>query len=242
VAVDNISFEVRSGETLGVVGESGSGKSTTGYCLLQLIRPTSGSVFFRGVDLTTLNWRQLRPYRRELQIVFQDPFASLNARRTIEEIVSEGLVIHKIGTPASRRERTKQLLERVGISASQMARRPAEFSGGQRQRIVIARALALEPSFVVCDEPVSSLDVSVQAQILNLLKDLQDELGLTLLFIAHDLSVVRMMSDRILVMNHGQVVESGSATDVYDNPQDEYTKTLLDAVLVPDLQTVRGRS
>jgi oligopeptide transport system ATP-binding protein len=244
VAVDDVSFDVRRGETLGVVGESGSGKSTTGYCLLQLIRPTAGSVFFRGVDLTTLDWRQLRAYRRELQIVFQDPFASLNSRRTVEEIVSEGPLIHRIGTAASRRERTKQLLERVGISASHMTRRPAEFSGGQRQRIVIARALSLEPSFIVCDEPVSSLDVSVQAQILNLLKDLQDELGLTLLFIAHDLSVVRMMSDRILVMNNGRIVESGSAAAVYDSPQDEYTRTLLDAVLAPQLRQheVGGRS
>jgi ABC-type oligopeptide transport system ATPase subunit len=235
-AVADVSFDVRSGETLGVVGESGSGKSTTGYCLLQLIRPTAGSVRFRGVELTGLDWRAMRPYRRELQIIFQDPYASLNGRRTIEEIVSEGLVIHKIGNPQSRRERVKHLLERVGISTSQMARRPAEFSGGQRQRIVIARALSLEPSFVVCDEPVSALDVSVQAQILNLLKDLQEELGLTLLFIAHDLSVVRMMSDRIVVMKSGEIVETGTAADVYENPQHEYTQSLLDAVLVPELQ------
>jgi oligopeptide transport system ATP-binding protein len=235
-AVEDVSFQIQPGETLGVVGESGSGKTTTGYCLLQLVRPTSGSVLFRGVDLTTLDWRALRPYRRELQIIFQDPFASLNGRRTIEEIVSEGLVIHKVGTPASRRERTKEVLERVGISASQMARKPAEFSGGQRQRIVIARALSLQPSFIVCDEPVASLDVSIQAQILNLLKDLQDELGLTLLFIAHDLSVVRMLSDRILVMKDGKVVEAGTATEIYENPQHDYTHSLLEAVLVPQVQ------
>ena len=243
-AVDDVSFDVRRGETLGVVGESGSGKTTTGYCLLQLIRPTAGSVRFRGVDLTQLDWRAMRPYRRELQIIFQDPFASLNGRRTIEEIVTEGLVIHKIGNAASRRERAKELLERVGISASQMSRKPGEFSGGQRQRIVIARALSLEPSFIVCDEPVASLDVSIQAQILNLLKDLQDELGLTLLFIAHDLSVVRMVSDRILVMKDGKVVEAGTATEVYENPKHEYTQSLLDAVLAPEVQqqAVRTRS
>jgi ABC-type oligopeptide transport system ATPase subunit len=234
-AVDDVSFDIRSGETLGVVGESGSGKSTTGYCLLQLIPPTAGSVKYQGVELTGLNWKAMRKYRRDLQIIFQNPYASLNGRRTIEDIVSEGMVIHKIGTRASRLAETERLLERVGISASQMERRPAEFSGGQRQRIVIARALSLQPSFIVCDEPVSALDVSVQAQILNLLKDLQEELGLTLLFIAHDLSVVRMMSDRIIVMKSGKIVEAGEAAAVYEAPQHEYTQSLLDAVLVPEL-------
>jgi ABC-type oligopeptide transport system ATPase subunit len=241
-AVDDVSFDIHAGETLGVVGESGSGKSTTGYCLLQLIQPTAGSVRFRGVELTGLGWKEMRPYRRDLQIIFQNPYASLNGRRTVEDIVSEGMVIHKIGTPASRRAETERLLERVGISASQMTRHPAEFSGGQRQRIVIARALSLQPSFIVCDEPVSALDVSVQAQILNLLKDLQDELGLTLLFIAHDLSVVRMMSDRIIVMKSGEIVEAGPAAAVYESPQHEYTQSLLDAVLVPELGRSRERS
>lgn len=236
VAVDEVSFDVHAGETVGIVGESGSGKSTTGYCVLQLVRPSSGSIKFRGQELTTLKWRDLMPLRREMQIIFQDPFAALNSRRTIEEIVAEPLVIHKIGTSPQRRRRVAELLDRVGIDSQAMKRKPAEFSGGQRQRIVIARALAVEPQFLVCDEAVSALDVSIQAQILNLLKDIQDEFGLALLFIAHDLAVVRVMSDRILVMKEGRIVETGDAEAVYSNPQHGYTRELLESVLMPDPQ------
>ncbi len=233
-AVDDVSFEVRAGETLGLVGESGSGKTTTGYCVLQLLKPTSGSVVFDGQDLTTMSKKGLRHVRRDLQVVFQDPYASLNPRMTVGDIVSEPLLVHDIGDRRSRRRSAEQLLEVVGFNPDFINRYPHEFSGGQRQRIGIARALALNPSLIVCDEPVSALDVSIQAQILNLLKDLQHEFGLAYLFIAHDLAVVRTMSDRIAVMNRGKIVEIGPAEEVYTNPQDPYSQALLAAVPIPD--------
>jgi len=240
-AVDDVSFHVRAGETLGLVGESGSGKTTTGYCVLQLLKPTGGTVVFNGRELTTMKRGDLREVRRDLQVVFQDPYASLNPRMTVGDIVSEPLLVHDIGDRGSRRRSAEQLLEVVGFNPDFINRYPHEFSGGQRQRIGIARALALNPSLIVCDEPVSALDVSIQAQILNLLKDLQSEFGLAYLFIAHDLAVVRTMSDRIAVMNRGKIVEEGPAEQVYTNPQDPYTQALLAAVPVPDPRRMRER-
>jgi ABC-type oligopeptide transport system ATPase subunit len=240
-AVDDVSFEIREGETLGLVGESGSGKSTTGYCILQLLKPTGGSIVFQGQELTALGREELRRVRREMQIVFQDPYASLNQRMTVGNIVGEPLLVHKIGNAKSRRETVRRLLDVVGFDPSYVNRYPHEFSGGQRQRIGIARALALNPKLIVCDEPVSALDVSIQAQILNLLKDLQRDFGLTYLFIAHDLAVVRTMSDRIAVMNRGRLVEIGPAEEVYTNPQNDYTKALLASVPVPDPRRMRER-
>jgi len=240
-AVDGVSFDVAEGETLGLVGESGSGKSTTGYCILQLLKPTSGSIVFEGTELTTLGREEMRRMRRELQIVFQDPYASLDPRMTVGDIVSEPLVVHGIGSKRDRRARVRELLDVVGFNPSFTNRYPHEFSGGQRQRIGIARALALSPKLIVCDEPVSALDVSIQAQILNLLKDLQRDFGLTYLFIAHDLAVVRSMSDRIAVMNQGRLVEIGPAEEVYTNPQDPYTQALLAAVPVPDPRAMKER-
>jgi oligopeptide transport system ATP-binding protein len=240
-AVDDVSFEIRQGETMGLVGESGSGKSTTGYCVLELLKPTSGSVRFDGEELTTMPRNELRRMRREMQIVFQDPYSSLNPRMTIGDIVGEPLLVHKIGDRQRRRRTVEELLEVVGFNPDFVNRYPHEFSGGQRQRIGVARALALNPRLIVCDEPVSALDVSVQAQILNLLKDLQQAFGLTYLFIAHDLAVVREMSDKIAVMNRGKIVEAGSADQVYTNPRDDYTKALLAAVPVPDPRRMRER-
>ncbi|HET8607429.1 MAG TPA: ATP-binding cassette domain-containing protein [Gaiellaceae bacterium] len=240
-AVDDVSFEIGEGETLGLVGESGSGKSTTGYCILQLLRPTGGAIRFAGTDLTTLGREAMRKMRRELQIVFQDPYASLNPRMTVGDIVGEPLLVHGIGSRRSRKETVRRLLDVVGFDPGYVNRYPHEFSGGQRQRIGIARALALNPKLIVCDEPVSALDVSIQAQILNLLKDLQRDFGLTYLFIAHDLAVVRAMSDRIAVMNRGKLVEIGPAEDVYTNPQDDYTRALLAAVPVPDPRRMKER-
>ena len=240
-AVDDVSFEVRAGETLGLVGESGSGKTTTGFCVLQLLKPTSGSVRFAGRELTTMSRRDLRAVRRDVQIVFQDPYASLNPRMTVGDIVAESLVVHRIGNRKSRRRNAERLLEVVGFNPEFINRYPHEFSGGQRQRIGIARALALNPRLIVCDEPVSALDVSIQAQILNLLKDLQNEFGLAYLFIAHDLAVVRTMSDHIAVMNRGKIVEEGLAERVYSDPQDEYSKALLAAVPIPDPRRMKER-
>jgi oligopeptide transport system ATP-binding protein len=240
-AVDDVSFVIHPGETLGLVGESGSGKSTAGYCVLQLLKPTEGSVRFQGRELTTMRREELRLMRREMQIVFQDPYASLNPRMTVGDIVAEPLVVHEVGDRRSRRRSAERLLEVVGFNPDFINRYPHEFSGGQRQRIGIARALALNPRLIVCDEPVSALDVSIQAQILNLLKDLQNEFGLTYLFIAHDLAVVREMSDRIAVMNRGKLVEAGDATEVYQHPKDPYTKALLAAVPVPDPRKMRVR-
>jgi ABC-type oligopeptide transport system ATPase subunit len=240
-AVDGVSFEIYQGQTLGLVGESGSGKSTTAYATLQLLRPTSGSVRFADRELTGLRGEELRRARREMQIVFQDPYASLNPRMTVGRIVAEPLQTHGIGNRRSRRAAVAQLLELVGFDPAYTNRYPHEFSGGQRQRIGIARALALHPKLIVCDEPVSALDVSIQAQILNLLKDLQRDLGLTYLFIAHDLAVVRGMSDTIAVMHGGKIVEQGPAEQVYTRPQSDYTRELLAAVPVPDPDRMQER-
>jgi oligopeptide transport system ATP-binding protein len=240
-AVDGVSFDIAEGETLGLVGESGSGKSTTGYCILQLLKPTSGSVVFEGTDLTTLGREALRKMRREMQIVFQDPYSSLDPRMTVGDIVAEPLIVHRIGTRRDRSTRVRELLDIVGFNPTYTNRYPHEFSGGQRQRIGIARALALSPKLIVCDEPVSALDVSIQAQILNLLKDLQHDFALTYLFIAHDLAVVRSMSDRIAVMNKGVLVEIGPAEEVYTAPKDDYTKALLSAVPIPDPRAMKER-
>jgi oligopeptide transport system ATP-binding protein len=240
-AVDDVSFEIGEGETLGLVGESGSGKSTTGYCVLQLLKPTAGSVRFMGKELTQLGRDELREMRKEMQIVFQDPYSSLNPRMTVGNIVAEPMAVHDQGTRRQREARVRDLLETVGFNPDFTNRYPHEFSGGQRQRIGIARALALNPRLIVCDEPVSALDVSIQAQILNLLKDLQRDLKLAYLFVAHDLAVVRTMSDRIAVMNKGKLVETGPAEQVYSNPQDEYTRALLAAVPVPDPRRMRER-
>jgi oligopeptide transport system ATP-binding protein len=240
-AVDGVSFSIPSGKTLGLVGESGSGKSTTGYCILQLVKPTSGSVRFMGTELTELRREQLRKTRQQMQIVFQDPYSSLDPRMTVGRIVAEPLEVHSIGTRRARTETVRRLLEVVGFNPNFTNRYPHEFSGGQRQRIGIARALALNPKLIVCDEPVSALDVSIQAQILNLLKDLQRDFGLTYLFISHDLGVVRTMSDEIAVMNKGELVEVGPAEQVYSQPKHEYTKALFTAVPVADPRRQRER-
>ena len=234
-AVDGVSFDVMRGETLGLVGESGCGKSTAGRTILQLYKPTDGSVVFEGRELTTLTNQAMREVRREMQIIFQDPFASLNPRMTVGSIVSEPLTIHKLyPNKNERQEYVESLLERVGLNPYFINRYPHEFSGGQRQRIGIARALALQPSFIVADEPISALDVSIQAQVVNLMEDLQQEFGLTYLFIAHDLSMVRHICDRVAVMYLGKIVELGSTKDVYDNPLHPYTQALLSAVPEPD--------
>jgi oligopeptide transport system ATP-binding protein len=233
-AVDDVSFSVAEGETIGLVGESGCGKSTLARSVLQLIRPTSGSVRFRGTELTELSRRRLRPLRREMQMIFQDPYASLNPRKRIGQIVGDPLKLHGVASGNELKTRVQSLLDRVGLSAEHYNRFPHEFSGGQRQRIGVARALALEPKLIIADEPVSALDVSIQAQIINLLEDLQDEFELTYVFVAHDLGVVRHVSDRIAVMYLGKIVEIGPAEDVYANPIHPYTVSLLSAVPIPD--------
>lgn len=233
-AVDDISFDVFKGETLGMVGESGCGKSTTGRTVLQLYKPTAGSVVFEGKELTTMPSEELRLMRRRMQMIFQDPFASLNPRMSVGRIVSEPLRIHKVKEGAELQEYVEHLLEKVGLNPFYVNRYPHEFSGGQRQRIGIARALALEPSFIVADEPISALDVSIQAQVVNLLEELQDELNLTYLFIAHDLSMVRHICDRVAVMYLGKIVEIAQSDELYENPLHPYTQSLLSAVPVPD--------
>ncbi len=233
-AVDGISFFIRRGETLGLVGESGCGKSTTGRALLQLYRPTGGSVRFEGRELTTLKGGELRQMRRRMQMIFQDPYASLNPRMTVENIVGEPLEVHHLARGKEKRERVQELLAQVGLNPYFVNRYPHEFSGGQRQRIGIARALAVDPDFIVCDEPISALDVSIQAQIINLLEDLQEERKLTYLFIAHDLSVVRHISDRVAVMYLGKLVEVADRDELYENPLHPYTQALLSAVPLPD--------
>jgi len=239
-AVDGISFAVKKGETLGLVGESGCGKSTTGKAILQLNRPTAGSVEFEGTDLTSVKGRSLRQFRRRMQMIFQDPYASLNPRMSVGSIVSEPLTIHGLAK-GRRKERVEELLQTVGLNPYFASRYPHEFSGGQRQRIGIARALAVEPEFIVCDEPVSALDVSIQAQIINLLQDLQAEFGLTYLFIAHDLSVVRHISDRVAVMYLGHIMEITDRDQIFENPLHPYTKALLSAVPIPDPALERER-
>jgi len=230
-AVDDVSFEIQKGQTVGLVGESGSGKTTIGRAIIRLTPPTSGSITYEGTDITQLSASEFRPWRKKIQIIFQDPYNSLNPRLSIFEIIGEALEIHfPQMNRGERREKVATLLEKVGLKRDHLDRYPHEFSGGQRQRIGIARALAVDPAFIVCDEPVSALDVSVQAQIVNLLQDLQEELGLTYLFIAHDLAVVEHISDFVLVMNQGKIVEAATAEAIYENPQDEYTRKLLSAV------------
>jgi oligopeptide transport system ATP-binding protein len=240
-AVDGISFTIPRGKTLGLVGESGSGKSTACRAVLQLIKPTSGSVKFEGREIAGLSRRQMRPLRREMQMIFQDPYASLNPRKRIGQIVGDPLRRQGVASGSDLRRRVQELLERVGLASEHYNRFPHEFSGGQRQRIGIARALALQPKLVIADEPVSALDVSIQAQIINLLDDLQDEFGLTYLFVAHDIGVVRHISDRIAVMHDGKIVEEGSADQVCEHPKDDYTKQLLAAVPIPDPRESRAR-
>ena len=241
-AVDNVSFDIREGETLGLVGESGCGKSTTGRTILQLYRPTSGKVYYQDQDLTTLKGEELRRMRRNMQIIFQDPYASLNPRLTVGDIIGEPLEVHRVEkSKKKRQERVQELLRLVGLNPYFINRYPHEFSGGQRQRIGVARALALQPKFIICDEPISALDVSIQAQVVNLLEELQDEFGLTYLFIAHDLSMVRYISDRTAVMYLGKIVELAEREELYSHPLHPYTQALLSAVPVPDPVVERTR-
>jgi peptide/nickel transport system ATP-binding protein len=241
-AVDDVSFNVYPGQTLGLVGESGCGKTTTGRAILRLIEPTGGQVQYRGIDLAQLSGGELRAMRGKMQIIFQDPYGSLNPRMTIESAITEPMVIQRIGTSrADRRDRAAVLLKEVDLGPQFLRRYPHEFSGGQRQRICIARALAAGPEFIICDESVSSLDVSVQAQVLNLLKELQDKRGLTYIFISHDLSVVKFMADMMAVMNDGKIVEFGPSENIYKNPREAYTRRLIDATPKDDLDLIRRR-
>ena len=240
-AVDGVSLKVHRGETVGLVGESGCGKSTVGKTILNLLKPTSGQVIFEGKDLSTIGRAQWRLLRRKMQIIFQDPMESLNSRHTVGEILEEPFIIHKLGSSTQRRAWAQELLKKVGLTASSIGRFPHEFSGGQRQRIGIARAIALKPKLIVCDEAVSALDVSVQAQIINLLLELQRKMELSLLFIAHDLSVVRHLSDRVAVMYLGQIVEEASSDEIYQNPAHPYTRALISAIPVPNPKSIRDR-
>ena len=241
-AVDGVSLKLARGETLGLVGESGSGKSTLCRVALQLLKPTSGSVRYEGREISGLGRRQMRPLRRQMQMVFQDPYASLNPRKRISQIIGDPLRRQGVGSASDRRRRVHELLDRVGLASEHYDRYPHEFSGGQRQRIGIARALALKPTLIVADEPVSALDVSIRAQIVNLLADLQDEFGLSYLFVAHDIGIVRHVSDRIAVMHDGKIVEQGTADQVCESPKDPYTRSLLAAVPIPDPREARARA
>ena len=240
-AVDGVSFTLRAGETIGLVGESGCGKSTLGKSIVRLNRPTAGTIRFDGVDLAPLSTKQLKAHRRNLQMIFQDPVESLNARHMVGEIISEPFLIHGIGDASWRRRKVLELLDKVGLPAGAAERYPFEFSGGQRQRIGIARAIALEPRLIICDEPVSALDVSIQSQVLNLLLDLQREMGLSYLFIAHNLAVVKHVSDRVAIMYLGRIVEFADADDVYRDPRHPYTRALISAIPEPNPQRVRER-
>ncbi len=240
-AVDDVSFYIRKGETFGLVGESGCGKTTTGRCITRLYDITSGEIYFRGKEIGRVKERSLKNIRKEIQMIFQDPYASLNSRMTVRDIIGEPLDIHNIGNESERQEIIYELLNKVGLKKEHSNRFPHEFSGGQRQRIGIARALAVEPSFIVCDEPISALDVSIQAQVVNMLEDLQKDMGLTYLFIAHDLSMVKHISDRIGVMYLGKIVEIASSKELYNKPKHPYTKALLSAIPIPDPDVTEKR-
>jgi len=240
-AVDDVSFFVRKGETLGLVGESGCGKSTTGRTIIRLYEPTEGEIIFNGAEIGLMSQKQLHPFRKKMQMIFQDPYASLNSRMTVGDIIGEALDIHDLATGKERLEIIHELLARVGLNPDHAIRYPHEFSGGQRQRIGIARALAVKPEFIICDEPISALDVSIQAQVVNMLEDLQAEMGLTYLFIAHDLSMVRHISDRVGVMYLGKLVEIANSEELYEKPAHPYTQALLSAIPIPDPDISKAR-